>query len=385
MIFLFFCGGVGKWIIPKLIIKALDFFQCLFYDYFRNMASKIYFRYKNTDYELPYESNTRPRYGGMALRLSSSLLAWLPQTAYSSGLMFYNDYVYYSSIFHIKKCDYQIATNRQPYAQHTWTYKIIQSGAYMFVQRDNGGSYKDTETGNPVTLSPDNGSNVTSFSKTVVYSGNSFRGSSYNEYAVTTTAEVNPGGWNHQEAGLSGAFKEKGTYSCNSPVLSGCSFYGWSLSKPTGSETTSAPSIYSNTSTLSTNTDRTFYAWFKKTGTATITVKVCVSSLVFQNGVIAVERSKISVNVNVSGATLISWSITADGSKTYTDSSHESSSDHLGWYGTSVSSWAGTVNIKFSNGTTRAVSVSSSEKVSCGAGGSNTQTKTFSSSMTLYI
>lgn len=349
------------------------------------MASKIYFRYKNTDYELPYESNTRPRYGGIALRLSSSLLAWLAQTAYNSGLMFYNDYVYFSSVFHIKRGDYRIATNRQPYAQHTWTYKIIQSGAYMFVQRNNSGSYKDTETGNPVNLYPDNGSNVTSFSKTVVYSGNSFRGSSYNKYAVTTNAAINPSGWNHQEAGISGAFKEKGTFTCDSPKLSGYSFYGWSLSKPTGSTTSSAPSIYSLTSTLSTNTDRTFYAWFKKSYTATITVKVYVGSLIWQNGIIAVERSRVIVNVNVSGATLVSWSITTDSSTTYTDSSNESSSTHIGWSGASVSSWSGTVNIKFSNGTTRSVSVSSSEKVSCGAGGSNTQTKTFSSSMTLYI
>ena len=348
------------------------------------MASKIYFRYKNTDYELPYESNTRPRYGGIALRLSSSLLAWLAQTAYDSGLMFYNDYVYFSSVFHIKRGDYQIATNRQPYAQHTWTYKIIQSGAYMFVQRNNSGSYKDTETGNPVNLYPDNGSNVTSFSKTVVYSGNSFRGSSYNKYAVTTNAAINPGGWNHQEAGISGAFKEKGTFTCDSPKLSGFSFFGWSLSKPTGI-TSSAPSIYSLTSTLSTNTDRTFYAWFKKSYTATITVKVAVSSLIWQNGIIAIERKEVAVNVNVSGATLVSWSITTGNSKTYTDSSNESSSTRIGWDGVSVSSWSGTVNIKFSNGTTRSVSVSSSEKVSCGAAGSNTQTKTFSSGMTLYI
>lgn len=349
------------------------------------MASKIYFRYKNTDYELPYESNTRPRYGGIALRLSSSRLEWLAQTAYDSGLMFYNDYVYFSSVFHIKRGDYQIATNRQPYAQHTWTYKIIQSGAYMFVQRNNSGSYKDTETGNPVNLSTDNGSNVTSFSKTVVYSGNSFRGSSYNKYAVTTNAAINPSGWNHQEAGISGAFKEKGTFTCDSPKLSGYSFYGWSLSKPTGSTTSSAPSIYSLTSTLSTNTDRTFYAWFKKSNTATITVKVYVDSSIWQNGIIAVEKSRVIVNVNVSGATLVSWSITTGSSTTYTDSSNESSSTHTGWSGASVSNWSGTVNIKFSNGTTRSVSVSSSEKVSCGAGGSNTQTKTFSSSMTLYI
>lgn len=349
------------------------------------MASKIYFRYKNTDYELPYESNTRPRYGGIALRLSSSLLAWLAQTAYDSGLMFYNDYVYFSSVFHIKRGDYQIATNRQPYAQHTWTYKIIQPGAYMFVQRNYSGSYKDTETGNPVNLYPDNGSNVTSYSKTVVYSGNSFRGSSYNKYAVTTTAAIKPGGWNHQEAGISGSFKEKGYYTCDTPVLMFYSFYGWSLSKPTGSETTSAPSIYSLTSTLSTNTDRTFYAWFKKSNTATITVKVYVGSSIWQNGIIAVEKSRVNVNVNVSGATLVSWSITTGSSTTYTDSSNESSSTHIGWSGTSVSSWSGTVNIKFSNGTTRAVAVSSSEEVSCGAGGSNTQTKTFSSSMTLYI
>lgn len=349
------------------------------------MASKIYFRYKNTDYELPYESNTRPRYGGIALRLSSSRLEWLAQTAYDSGLMFYNDYVYFSSVFHIKRGDYQIATNRQPYAQHTWTYKIIQSGAYMFVQRNNSGSYKDTETGNPVNLSTDNGSNVTSFSKTVVYSGNSFRGSSYNKYAVTTNAAINPSGWNHQEAGISGAFKEKGTFTCDSPKLSDYSFYGWSLSKPTGSTTSSAPSIYSLTSTLSTNTDRTFYAWFKISNTATITVNVAVSSLLWQNGKIAVEQSGVSVDVNVSGATLVSWSITTGSSTTYTDSSNKSSSTHIGWFGTSVSSWSGTVNIKFSNGTTRSVSVSSSKKVSCGAGGSNTQTKTFSSSRTLYI
>lgn len=349
------------------------------------MASKIYFRYKNTDYELPYESNTRPRYGGIALRLSSSLLAWLAQTAYDSGLMFYNDYVYYSSVFHIKRGDYQIATNRQPYAQHTWTYKIIQSGAYMFVQRNNSGSYKDTETGNPVNLSTDNGSNVTSFSKTVVYSGNSFRGSSYNKYAVTTTAAINPSGWNHQEAGLSGAFKEKGTYSCSNPVLSGYSFYGWSLTLPTGGTTSSAPSIYSLTSTLSTNTDRTFYAWFKKTSTATITVSVAVSSIVWQNGIIAIERTEVTVGVNVSGATLTSWTITTNNSITYTASNCKKFDDHIGWYGASVASWSGTVNIKFSNGTTRAVSVSSNEKVSCGAGGNNTQTKTFSSSMTLYI
>lgn len=349
------------------------------------MASKIYFRYKNTDYELPYESNTRPRYGGIALRLSSSRLVWLAQTAYDSGLMFYNDYVYFSSVFHIKRGDYQIATNRQPYAQHIWAYKIIQSGAYMFVQRNNSGLYMDTETGNPVNLSTDNGSHVTSFFKTVVYSGNSFRGSSYNKYAVTTKAAINPSGWNHQEAGISGAFKEKGTFTCDSPKLSGYSFYGWSLSKPTGSTTSSAPSIYSLTSTLSTNTNRTFYAWFKKSNTATITVKVAVSSLIWQNRKIFVEKSRVSVNVNVSGATLVSWSITTGSSKTYTDSSNESSSTHIGWGGASVSSWSGTVNIKFSNGTTRSVSVSSSEKVSCGAGGSNTQTKTFSSSMTLYI
>ena len=356
------------------------------------MASKIYFRYKNTDYELPYESNTRPRYGGIALRLSSSRLEWLAQTAYDSGLMFYNDYVYFSSVFHIKRGDYRIATNRQPYAQHTWTYKIIQSGAYMFVQRNNSGSYKDTETGNPVNLFPDNGSNVTSFSKTVVYSGNSFRGSSYNKYAVTTKAAIDPGGWNHQEAGISGAFKEKGTFTWDSPKLSGYSFYGWSLSKPTGSTTSSAPSIYSLTSTLSTNTDRTFYAWFKKSNTATITATFTVSSLIWQNGIIAVEETSVTVNVNVSGATLVSWSITTGSSTTttgssttYTDSSNKSSSTHIGWFGATVSSWSGTVNIKFSNGTTRSVSVSSSEKVSCGAGGSNTQTKTFSSSMTLYI
>ncbi|MCR5494776.1 MAG: hypothetical protein K6F15_03985 [Treponema sp.] len=349
------------------------------------MASKIYFRYKNTDYELPYESNTRPRYGGIALRLSSSLLAWLAQTAYESELMFYNDYVYYSSVFHIKRGDYQIATNRQPYAQHTWTYKIIQSGAYMFVRRDNSGSYKDTETGNPVNLSTDNGSNVTSFSKTVVYSGNSFRGSSYNKYAVTTTADINPSGWNHQEAGLSGAFKEKGTYSCSNPVLSGYSFYGWSLTSPTGGTTSSAPSIYSLSSTLSTNTDRTFYAWFKKDITATIAVVVSVSSTVWQNGFIAIESSASTVDVFVFDATLTSWSITTNDSVTYTDSNRTQSNDHLGWYGASVASWSGTVNIAFPDGTTRAVSVSSNEQVSCGAGGNNRQVKTFSSSMTLYI